>query len=220
MVRVADRAVIFDMDDTLVASGRVWLRAETRLFRALGSQYSAEIAATYKGQNARDVGATIRRALAVRDPAEEDCAAMMRRFLMEEFGQAVTPLPGADALVRGLAGRFSLAVASGSPQEAIGAVLDRMGWSGIFAATVSSEKVEAGKPAPDVFLAAARALGVEPCRCLVIEDSLHGVCAARAAGMRCWVVPSLPDPRVTARADRSFGSLAEVTASEVEKVFA
>ena len=114
----------------------------------------------------------------------------MRRFLLEAFADPVAPLPGADALVRALAPHYPLALASGSPEEAIRGVLESAGWAPLFRVVVSSESVAAGKPAPDVFLAAAARLGAAPARCLVFEDSLHGVRAARAAGMRCFVVPS------------------------------
>ncbi len=213
-----DAAVVFDMDDTLVATGPVWLRAETLLFRTLGSGYRADIAARYKGRNARDVGATIRRELGGAGPDESECGSLMRRALLEAFSDPVSPMPGADALVRALAPHYPLAVASGSPEEAIQSVLRRAGWTPLFLAVVSSESVRRGKPAPDVFLAAADRLGVEPARCLVFEDSLHGVRAAKEAGMICFVVPSSDDERIVGTADRSFASLAEVSLADVRGV--
>ncbi len=208
-------AVIFDMDDTLVASGPVWREAEERLFAALGSAYRPEIALKYKGQNAHDVGATIRRELGVSGRSDDECGGMMRRFLLQAFSRPVPALDGADALIRALAPHYPLAVASGSPEEAIRSVLARAGWAGLFQAVVSSESVRAGKPAPDVFLAAARLLGAAPERCLVFEDSLHGVRAAKAAGMSCFVVPSMQDPRIGRLADRAFPSLAAVSLDDV-----
>jgi HAD superfamily hydrolase (TIGR01509 family) len=126
-------------------------------------------------------------------------------------------MPGADALVRALAPLYRLAVASGSPAEAIRSVLQRAGWIPLFRETVSSESVAKGKPAPDVFLAAAARLAAAPQRCLVFEDSLHGVRAARAAGMKCFVVPSLDDPRIAPLADRVFVSLADVGLDDVRE---
>ncbi len=208
-------ASLFDMDDTLVASGPVWREAEERLFAALGSRYRRDIALNYKGQNARDVGATIRRGLGGTGRGDDECGALMRRFLLEAFAREVPPLEGADALVRARAPRYPLAVASGSPEEAIRSVLARAGWGGLFRVVVSSESVRAGKPAPDVFLAAARLLQAPPGRCLVFEDSLHGVRAARAAGMRCFVVPSTADTRIGELADRVYPSLAAVTLADV-----
>ncbi len=214
-----DTAILFDMDDTLVASAPVWRRAETRLFRALGCDYRADIAAKYKGQNPRDVGSTIWRELAVTDRTAAECGELMRSLLLQSFSDAAPAMPGADRLVRALAPHFPLAVASGSPEEVIRGVLERLGWTPLFRAVVSSESVAAGKPAPDVFLAAADRLGVAPARCLVFEDSLHGVRAARAAGMRCYVVPSLHDERIGRMADRVFASLADVSLDDVREAF-
>jgi HAD superfamily hydrolase (TIGR01509 family) len=212
-----DAAILFDMDDTLAATGPVWLRAERRLFEALGREYRPDIAARYKGLNARDVGATIRRELGTGAQSEGDCGELMRAFLLEEFAAPVAPMPGADALVRALAPHYGLAVASGSPAEAIRSVLERAGWIPLFRETVSSESVAKGKPAPDVFLAAAARLTAAPQRCLVFEDSLHGVRAARAAGMKCFVVPSLDDRRIAGLADRVFESLADVRLDDVRE---
>lgn len=215
-----NNAILFDMDDTLVASGPVWRRAELRLFSALGSEYRPDIAARYKGQSARDVGATVQRELGATGRTAHECGDFMRKHLLESFADAVPALAGADALVRALAPHYPLAVASGSPEEAIRSVLERLGWAALFRAVVSSESVAAGKPAPDVFLAAADRLGVAPARCLVFEDSLHGVRAARAAGMRCFVVPSLDDERIARMADRAFPSLAAVSLNDVREAFA
>jgi beta-phosphoglucomutase-like phosphatase (HAD superfamily) len=214
-------AILFDMDDTLVATGPVWLRAEVRLFRALGSEHSAEIAARYKGQNVFDLGATVWAALRPAGVSARECGQMMRRFLLEELAGPVEQLEGADALVRALAPLYPLALASGSPLEAIQGVLRRCGWSELFRVVISSESVAAGKPAPDVFLKAAELIGAPPRRCLVFEDSLHGVKAARAAGMTCFVVPSRlradhsTGESAEALADRAFATLADVTPAEV-----
>ncbi len=208
-------AVIFDMDDTLVASGAVWRRAETRLFRALGSEYRPDIAAGYKGQNPRDVGATVRRALNVAERTDWECGELMRGFLLEEFREPVSPMPGADGLLSRLSGLYPLAVASGSPEEAIRHVLEAAGWIDLFRVIVSSESVRAGKPAPDVFLAAARLLGARPARCLVFEDSLHGARAAEAARMTCFVVPSGNDAAIGRIASRVYPSLAAVPLDDV-----
>jgi HAD superfamily hydrolase (TIGR01509 family) len=204
-------AVLFDMDDTLVASAATWKQAEHRLFARLGHDYSPEIASLYKGMNARDVGRTIYRQLRPAGYTDETCGRLLREFLLEGFHGPLTALPGADALVRQLAGRLPLALASGSPLEGIRLVLERFGWTDCFSLIVSSEEVREGKPAPDVFLEAARRLAVPPARVLVIEDSLHGVHAAKRAGMTCFAVPSNPDPRIAAEADRSFISLEEMS---------
>ena len=89
---------------------------------------------------------------------------------------------------------FTLGLASSSNRELIDAVLEAGGISGLFAATVSSEEVARGKPAPDVYLEAARRLGVEPGGCVAIEDSHNGIRSAKAAGMSCIAIPNRAVP--------------------------
>ena len=100
--------------------------------------------------------------------------------------------------------------------EAIELATRRLGMFGHFAVVISSESVKRGKPYPDVFLAAAERLGVDPKECLVIEDSLIGVEAALAAGMRVFAVPSGNHGAIAKKATRSFASLDEITWGEIE----
>ncbi|MHB9131612.1 MAG: HAD family hydrolase [Armatimonadota bacterium] len=203
-------AIIFDMDDTLVASGETWQRAEARLFALFGHLYDPRIAALYKGMNARDVGRTIYEQFHPESYTAETCGRLLREYLLESFQGTLTPMPGADALLRRVAGQYTLAIASGSPLEAINMVLDRFGWREFFSVIISSEAMVHGKPAPDVFLETARQLNCDPAEILVFEDSLHGVHAAKRAGMTCFVVPSNPDPVIAQSADRAYSSLTEV----------
>jgi beta-phosphoglucomutase-like phosphatase (HAD superfamily) len=103
--------------------------------------------------------------------------------------------------VRSLAERWPLAVASSANRPLIEFVLELTGMAGLFRATVSSEEVPRGKPAPDVYLEAARRLDIAPERCVAVEDSTNGIQAARAAGMRVIAVPR-PDFPASAEALR------------------
>ncbi|HOF89947.1 MAG TPA: HAD family phosphatase [Armatimonadota bacterium] len=199
--------IIFDMDDTLVHSAATWKTAEARLFRLLGQEYMLAVAQQYKGMNALDVGRVMWENLRPDGYTAEDCGRILREYLLEGFAGPLEPMPGAEALLRALRGR-RLCVASGSPPEGIRLALGRFGWLDDFACILSSEGVARGKPAPDIFLAAARAGNVDPAACLVIEDSLHGVRAGKAAGMTVYAVPSGPDPAIAAAADRAFPDLA------------
>jgi beta-phosphoglucomutase-like phosphatase (HAD superfamily) len=99
-------------------------------------------------------------------------------------------------------------------------VLELSGLAPFFAATVSSEEVERGKPAPDVYLECARRLGVAPTACAAIEDSHAGIRSAKAAGMRVVAIPNPtypPDPEALAQADVVLPSLAELTPEAIEK---
>jgi HAD superfamily hydrolase (TIGR01509 family) len=203
--------IIFDFDDTLVSSAATWKASEQALFTLLGGTYSAELAQRYKGQNARDIGRTVHAMLQPAGYDAEACGRLLREMLLERFRASLTPMPGAETLVHRLAERYPLAIASGSPAEAIHLTLARFGWSALFPLVVSTEEVACGKPAPDVFLEAARRANCPPAQALVIEDSLHGVHAARAAGMACFAVPSSDDPRIVLEADRTFTRLDAIT---------
>ncbi len=127
-------------------------------------------------------------------------------------------LPDALETVRELGERWRLGVASSSNRPVIELVLDRMGVRDRFAAVVSSEEVANGKPAPDVYLAVARDLDVDPAACVAIEDSTNGIKSAVASGMRTIAVPNRqfrPDDDVLASAAVVVPSLTEVTSELV-----
>jgi HAD superfamily hydrolase (TIGR01509 family) len=123
-------------------------------------------------------------------------------------------IPGAGEAVRRLdAAGYRLAVASSSNRELIDAVLRRLELAALFEVTVSSEEVERGKPAPDVYLETARRLDVEPARCVAVEDSASGIRAARAAGMHVIAYPNQhypPAADVLASADVVLDALSDL----------
>jgi HAD superfamily hydrolase (TIGR01509 family) len=127
-------------------------------------------------------------------------------------------IDGAVEAVRRIAAEHPVAVASSAHPAVIEAALEATGLAGTFAVVVSSDEVAHGKPAPDVYLEAARRLECEPAACLVIEDSLNGVRAARAAGMTVVLVPNHsvpPAPGTEALADVVLESLADLDPSAV-----
>jgi HAD superfamily hydrolase (TIGR01509 family) len=127
-------------------------------------------------------------------------------------------LPGAAESVRALAAEWPLGLASSSNRHVIDLVLDEAGIADCFRATVSSEEVGAGKPAPDVYLEAARRLAVEPSACTAIEDSTNGIRSAHGAGMAVIAVPNRdfpPDPDALELADVILDSLEELTPERV-----
>lgn len=202
--------IIFDMDDTLFATASLWKRAENHLLESLGSTWSVELALHYKGMNALDVAATIHRLLQP-EVSVEHCQNVLRNALIDAFAADMPePMRGAIGCVHRMAEITPLALASGSPLSVIESVLTHHGVRPEFQCLISSESVPNGKPAPDVFLAAAAVLEVAPEQCLVFEDSLVGVCAAKAAGMRCVAVPSSHPTEIAEIADRVFSSLDEV----------
>jgi len=144
------------------------------------------------------------------DPEEINRRVVAR--VLERVGSGPPLLPGAAAAVESLAARWPLALASSANRPGIDAVLDASGLAAFFAATVSSEEVARGKPAPDVYLAPAGALDVDPAAAVAIEDSANGIRSAAAAGMTVVAIPNAhfpPDPEALGEAAFVIGGLAE-----------
>jgi HAD superfamily hydrolase (TIGR01509 family) len=136
------------------------------------------------------------------------------RRLQERYREQLPLIDGAVEAVERLAGRWPLALASSSNRELIDLALELGGLARFFTATVSSEEVAHGKPAPDVYLEAARRLEVGPKRCAAVEDSHNGIRSAKAAGMRVVAIPNPhfpPDRAALALADVLLESLRQLT---------
>jgi HAD superfamily hydrolase (TIGR01509 family) len=142
------------------------------------------------------------------------------RCMEARYRERLPLIAGAREAVERLAERWPLGVASSSNRPLIDAVLELSGLGGFFAATVSSEEVPRGKPAPDVYLEAAGQLGVDAERCAAIEDSHSGIRSAKAAGMRVIAIPNPtfpPDQEALAEADVVLDSLGELTPEVVDQ---
>jgi HAD superfamily hydrolase (TIGR01509 family) len=181
-------AVVFDLDGVLVDSESWWGQARAAVARAHGSEWTAADESSVKGANTAEWTAAMRERLGLPIPAEavagEVVEIMVRRYDSEGAARIE---PGLAAVER-LRASVPLAVASSAHPAVIRAALRSVGLERAFRAVVSSDEVGVGKPAPDVYLEAARRLEVPPEACLVIEDSPNGVEAARSAGMRViWV---------------------------------
>jgi HAD superfamily hydrolase (TIGR01509 family) len=143
------------------------------------------------GMSSREWSRYMHDVIGLAEPPEEINAEVVRR-LVAVYHEELPLLDGAVEAVEALAGRWPLGLASSSNRELIDLVLRVSGLERWFAATVSSEEVARGKPAPDVYLEAARRLGVAAERCAAVEDSENGIRSAKAAGMR---VVAIPNPR-------------------------
>jgi HAD superfamily hydrolase (TIGR01509 family) len=148
----------------------------------------------------------------------EECAAMLRKFLLEGYDGNLKIMPGVTEFLQNVNGYYKMSIASGSPREAIETTIKAKGWEKIFTSYVSSEEVEHGKPEPDVFLEAARRLGCNPEHSLVIEDGVKGIIAAKKAGMVAFYIKNPPDPEAVSRADRYFLSMKEIQFSDLQIV--
>lgn len=181
------------MDGVLIDSEQLWDRAREELTAERGGRWHDGAQRAMMGMSSTEWSRYMHDELLVPDTPEEISAEVVRR--LAELYRAELPLiAGAAEAVARLAERWPLAVASSSNRPLIDLVLELSGLAPSFAATVSSEEVERGKPAPDVYLAAAAALGVEPTRCAAVEDSSNGLRAAANADMRVIALPNRAFP--------------------------
>ncbi|MFJ4580500.1 HAD family hydrolase [Streptomyces echinatus] len=186
-------AVIFDLDGTLVDSEPNYYEASRRTLAEHGVPgFTWTDHEGYVGVSTLETVTIWRERYGLRVPVAELLAAMNRRYL--DLARAHTrAYPEMRKFVELLAAEnVPMAVASGSSPQAIDAILAGTGLAAFLRTVVSSDAVPHGKPAPDVFLEAARRLGVAPADCVVLEDAAPGAAAAHAAGMRCVAIPYVP----------------------------
>jgi HAD superfamily hydrolase (TIGR01509 family) len=210
-------AVVFDLDGVLLDSEHVWDEARRQLAAERGGRWHERASQDMMGMSSVEWSRYMRDEIGLRDPPEEISAEVVRR--LEEIYRPELPLiEGAVEAVERLAARWPLALASSSNRELIDLVLELSGLAPCFRVTVSSEEVARGKPAPDVYLEAARRLGVAPKRCAAVEDSGNGIRSARAAGMRVVAIPNPdfpPESDALNLADEALESIAELTPERV-----
>jgi len=206
-------AVVFDLDGVLLDSEQVWDEVREALVRERGGRWPDDAQARMMGMSSPEWSRYLHDEAGLAEPPEEISAEVVERMLAR-YRDHLPLLPGALDAVGRLAAAWPLAVASSSNRPLIEAFLDAADVRELFATTVSSEEVAAGKPAPDVFLEAARRLRVEPTACAAVEDSANGLRAAAAAGMLVVAMPNPhypPAPETLALAAHVLDSLDELT---------
>jgi HAD superfamily hydrolase (TIGR01509 family) len=204
--------VVFDLDGLLLDSEQVWDAAREELARERGGRWHPQAQRDMMGMSSPEWSRYMHDVIGLPEPPDEINAEVVGR-LERRYREHLPVIPGAREAVERLAERWPLALASSSNRELIDLALDLMGIADRFQATVSSEEVARGKPAPDVYLEAARRLGIDPTRAAAIEDSHNGIRAGKAAGMRVIAIPSEhfpPAEEVLAQADVVLRSLAEL----------
>jgi HAD superfamily hydrolase (TIGR01509 family) len=209
--------VIFDLDGVLIDSEGVWNAAREQVALQHGGRWTAGAQREMMGMSSTEWSRYMHDELGVA-LSPEAISQLVVSELEQRYRQRLPLLPGAREAVRALAADWPLGVASSANRPIIDLVLDLAGLRACFSATVSSEEVERGKPAPDVYLEAARRLGVSPSRCAAVEDSANGIRSGVAAGMAVIAVPNRefpPDQSALALADEVLGSLAELTPQRV-----
>ena len=186
-------AVVFDLDGVLIASEEVWDAVRERYVRERGGRYDADVQRAMMGMSAPEWSRFLHEDTGV--PDEPDAINRdVVELMLEAYRHELPLLPGAVEAVRRTADVFPLALASSSNRAIFEEVLELAGLTNYFRATVSSEEVARGKPAPDVYLEAARRLGVAPSSCAAVEDSHAGIRSASSAGMRVVAIPNASDP--------------------------
>jgi len=208
----AIEAVVFDLDGVLVDSEHVWDEVREALARERGGRWHEGAQADMMGMSSTEWSRYMHDAIGLAESPEEINAEVVRRML-DRYSSELPLVPGAVEAAERLGAGFRLAVASSSNRPLIDAVLSASGLDERFEVTVSSEEVARGKPAPDVYLEAARRLGIPPARCAAVEDSGNGIRAAHAAGMR---VLAIPNRRYPPPSDAL--ALADVVLDSVEKL--
>lgn len=211
---------MWDLDGVLIDSEHLWDEARRAVAARHGGTWSEHATADMQGMSSlewsRYLHDRIGVALAPADVSDAVVAELLHRYR-----QHLPLLPGAVEAVERVGRRWPLAIASSANRVVIDEVLAAAGLADRFAVSVSSEEVAAGKPAPDVYLEAARRLGRRPGRCAAIEDAANGVRSAIAAGMAVVAVPNRrypPPPDVLAGAALVVERLDDLTVPAIERL--
>jgi HAD superfamily hydrolase (TIGR01509 family) len=211
------RAILFDLDGVLIDSEQVWNEVRMELASEHGGRWSERAQRDMMGMSSPEWSRYMHEVVGVLGSAEEVNREVVARML-ERFADSPPWLPGALEVVPRLSERWPLGLASSSNRELIDAVLAAGELTQFFEATVSSEEVARGKPAPDVYLEAARRLGVGPAECTAVEDSHNGILSAKAAGMRCVAIPNehYPPGEAVGDADAVIASVSELALQVID----
>jgi len=210
-------AVVFDLDGVIVDSEPVWEQVRRQVVAEHGGRWAPDAQRRIMGMSTGEWATYLSQDLGVGLPPDT-VAATVIEGMRARYREGVPLMPGAAEAVRRLAARWPLGLASSSPPALIGTVLDAAGLRGCFAVTLSTEQVQRGKPAPDIYLAVTDRLGRPPGGCAAIEDSTNGLLSAAAAGLQVIAVPHPrypPDPAALRAARLVLTSLTELTPDTV-----
>jgi HAD superfamily hydrolase (TIGR01509 family) len=213
-------AVVFDLDGVIIDSEQLWDSARESLARERGGRWHERAQKDMMGMSSLEWSRYMHDVVGLREAPEEISAAVVDR-LEEIYREDVPLFESASEAVAHLAERWPLAVASSSNRPIIDLVLELSGLGRHFRTTVSSEEVARGKPAPDVYLEAARRLGADPSKTVAIEDSRNGIMSAKAAGMRVVAIPNQhypPGEEALSMVDVVLRSITELTPAIVEEI--
>jgi HAD superfamily hydrolase (TIGR01509 family) len=206
-------AVVFDLDGVLLDTEELWNEARRQITEERGGRWRDDAQRAMMGMSSPEWSQYMHDVLGVPGPPEEISAEVVKR-LESLYRERLPLVPRALEAVRRIGERWPLAIASSSNRSLIDLFLELTGTGDLFRATVSSEEVARGKPAPDVYLEAAGRLAVAPTSCAAIEDSENGIRSAAAADMRVIAIPNRvfpPSDKALSLAHLVLGSLDELT---------
>ena len=210
------KAVIWDMDGVIADSGPYHLSAWQEIFGKRGVKFTTEDFSHSFGLRNDNI---IRNILGGKiTQAEIDAIAREKEVAFRRLaGRKIKPLPGAIELIKSLKKQgFRMAIASSTTMENIQLITGTLGIDSCFQALVTGHDVTEGKPSPQVFLLAAQRLGVKPGNCVVIEDAVAGVAAAKKAGMACLAVTNTHPGQRLKEADLIVDTLEAVTIDDIK----
>ena len=208
-------AVIFDLDGVLVDSEQLWDRIRRDVVAGFGGRWADGATEAMMGMSTPEWARYLVDDLGTQLSADAAAETVIER-MAQRYAEDPPVLPHAVDAVTAVAAERPVAIASSAPPRIIEAFLDVTGLTDTVGYVVSSEQVGAGKPAPDVYLEAARGLGVEAGECAAVEDSSSGLRAAVAAGMTVFAVPNPhfpPGPEALRDVHRTLGGIAELPAA-------
>jgi HAD superfamily hydrolase (TIGR01509 family) len=206
-------AVVFDLDGVLVDSEPVWEHVRRGLVEGYGGHWADDAQQRLMGMSTHEWARYLSEDLGIGLPPDE-VARLVIRAMAGQYQHHLPLLPGAVDAVRRMAERWPLGLASSSPPALIHTVLTTAGIASLVKATVSTEDVAEGKPAPDVYLTVASRLGVQPGTAAAVEDSSNGLRSAAAAGLHVIAVPRPEYPPAAdalGQAQAVLGGLDELT---------
>ena len=217
------QAILFDLDDLMVNSAPLHMEASRRVFEPYGIDVSSippEVVSTYFGLRVIEIMKEIAKYFDYKGNVD-DLTEERENIFIELVNDQLTPMPGLFELIKLIKTTdIRRAVASSGTKRYINVVLQKFALADFFEAVISGDMVERGKPFPDVFLKAAKTLGVDPGKCLVIEDAAAGVKAAKTAGMYCIAVDNTISPykQDLTEADRVVDRLDEITLDMIQNI--
>lgn len=212
------RAVIWDMDGVIINSAPYHLAAWQEVFKKRGHKFTEDdFRNTFGQRNDTIIGSVLGK-----EATKEEIEAIGREkeaSFRLKIREKLRPLPGVVALIQALAQKgFRMAIASSAPRENIELIMSALGIRRFFQAVISDQDVTKGKPEPQGFLLAAEKLGTNQENCIVIEDAIAGVTAARRAGMHCLAVTGSHPRESLKEADLVVDSLEEARLGDIERL--